>query len=259
MPSLHEVQQAMLQAIGGYDTDAAARLVYANGIDPQRRLRVYRHNMLANLGGALRAVYPAIERLVGKQFFDLAAHHYIAAHPSASGDIHHFGARFGGFLADFEPARELPYLEDVAAMEWAYHEVFHAADAAGFQLEELAAVPESRQPSLRLSLNPASRLLESRYPVVRIWQAGRRESEPVETINLDDRGEQVLVLRCGDHVEVQRLTPGEHSWLMALNNGATLAAASEQALAADAGFDLALALHRHVTQRTLTGFNPPRN
>jgi len=253
MPSLREVQQAVQYAITG-DSTAAVPMVRANGIDPGRRLAIYRNNMLANLGGALRAVYPAIERLVGKQFFDLAARRYIDAHPSANGDIHHYGDRFGRFLASFEPAQELPYLEDVAAIEWAYHEVFHAADAGGFQLADLATVPEPLQPTLRFTLNPACRLLQSRYPVIRIWQAGRRETEPAETIRLDDGGDRALVLRRGDHVEVQGLTQGEYLWLSALQGGAELVAASEHALAVDTSFDLGRALHRHVTQQTMTRF-----
>ena len=106
-----------------------------------RYLQVYRNNVFESLVGALKAVYPVVERLVGTGFFAYAADGYIRRHPPTSGNLHDFGGDFAGFLAGFEPARELTLLPDIARLEWAWHRAFHAADQAPLALERLAAVP----------------------------------------------------------------------------------------------------------------------
>ena len=66
-------------------------------------------------------MYPTVEQLVGAPFFRYAAHEFILAHPSKSGNLHDFGEDLPGFLAGFEPARALAYLPDCARLEWAWH------------------------------------------------------------------------------------------------------------------------------------------
>src|SRR5512143_2794599 len=114
------------------------RYILASGLSGERRLQVYRNNVLLNLTEALKAVYPVTERLVGDGFFRYAAGRYIPQHPSTSGNLHDFGGYFPGFLATFEPAAELAYLPEVARLEWAYHGVFHAADPLPLDLGALA-------------------------------------------------------------------------------------------------------------------------
>ncbi|MGB9151295.1 MAG: DNA-binding domain-containing protein, partial [Burkholderiales bacterium] len=55
------------------------------------RLDIYRNNAFSNLRGALQAVYPVVNRLVGADFFNHAANEYIGMTPSVSGDLHDYG------------------------------------------------------------------------------------------------------------------------------------------------------------------------
>ena len=92
-------------------------------------IEVYRNNYRGNLLDALAGAYPVIEQLVGKDFFRLMARKYSEQYPSHSGNLHHYGAELAEFIAAFEHARELPYLTDVAALEWACHRAWFADDA----------------------------------------------------------------------------------------------------------------------------------
>ena len=47
---------------------------------------------------------------------------------SASGGLNELGGHLADFLPAFAPARELPYLADVARLEWLVHKAHYAAD-----------------------------------------------------------------------------------------------------------------------------------
>ena len=183
-------------------------------------LAVYRRNVLANLRDALGAAYPVVRRLVGDAFFAEAADRYARACPSASGDLHRFGESFAEFLAAYEPARPLDYLPDVARLEWAVAQAFHAADARAFDFAALGAIAEADRGKVRLALQPAACLIASPHPIAAIWEANQagRDGTPERTQGAD----RVLVYREAFTVRVRPLAEGEWRLLAALARGATL-------------------------------------
>ena len=102
MPSLPELQRAFAAGVFAEDV-AVTRHILDGRFPAARHLQVYRNNVFESLVGALKAVYPVVERLVGTGFFAYAADGYIRRHPPVSGNLHDFGDSFAGFLAGFEP------------------------------------------------------------------------------------------------------------------------------------------------------------
>jgi hypothetical protein len=252
VPRLRELQEAFGRAVlDPAQASALADAVFGGELGVARRLQVYHNNVLTSLGEALGAVYPVVARLVGEGFFRFAAHRYVREVPSHSGDIHEFGRQFSGFLSGLPQTRELSYLPDVARLEWAYHEVFHAADHARLDPHALAAVPADRWGELRLRLHPASRLLVSPYPVLRIWEVNQEGFAGDPTVALTQGESRVLVVRPGETVELCPLTPGEYALLNALVGDEVLLAAVEAGLARDPDFDAVAFLARHVARGTL--------
>ncbi len=96
---------------------------------PARRFAVYRNNVVAGLVKALGTRFPALSRIVGEEFFNAMARVFVIAHPPRSPLLMTYGDDFPDFIADFEPAAELPYLADVARLEAARTRAYHAADA----------------------------------------------------------------------------------------------------------------------------------
>lgn len=192
-----------------------------------RRFAVYRNNVAHSLSRALAARFPVIERLVGADFFCPLAAAFIAAHPPASPMLFQWGADFPGFLAGFEPLRELPYLGDVAQLEWLRGEAYHAADARPADAAALARAAEAPAQTLA-QLHPSVRLMTSRFAAVTIWQASQPGAEPCR---IDpDRPESAAILRDRhDRVVVLPLPPGDLAFLAALGRGDTLLAAAEAA------------------------------
>jgi hypothetical protein len=259
MPPLRELQCDVLRALYGRPS-GAARHVVANGIEPQRRLEIHRHNVFASLTDALAAVYRTVERLVGRDFFAHMARAYTLAHPPRSGNVHDFGAELPAFAAAFAPAASLPYLADVARMDWAWHEVYHdsaepalpVADA----LQRIAQCDPGRRAGLQVRVQPAARLVASDWPVFDIWRANLAPEPPL--VHLDAGAQRVLVAQRAGDVVVERLSAAEHALLDALTQRAPLAHALAAALDLDAGFDAAAAIAHHFACGTLVGLRGDR-
>ena len=246
MPSLREVQTGLARAL----TDASAVEVLpwvdGAGLGPVRRLQLYRNNARATLAGALADVYPVVRRLVGDRFFRQVADRYAREVPSGSGDLHAFGDAFPELLEALAETRELPYLPDVARLEWACHEVLYGADHGPLAPASLAWVPESQWGLLRFRLHPASRIMASPYPALRIWQVNQDGWGGAATVDLAEGASQVLVVRPRREVELWPLSPGEHALVGALSEGCTLLHAMDGALSVEPSIDGSGSLTRLV-------------
>ena len=259
MYSLHDLQLGFMHGLLHSTEEAAARLIRAGGVSAEQRLAIYRHNFFSHHREALRAVYPVIERVVGAAFFRHTADRFIHCSPSRSGDIHQFGEEFSEFLAAFPPARELPYLPDIAKLEWLVHQTFHAAEAPGLPLERLAAIPPEHCLALTFTLHPACRLLASPYPVQDIWQVNQPDWDGDQSVDLSRGGVRLLVRRNRFSVQLVPLESGEFAMLAALAAGRDIAGAHQDTLRLQPAFDVAAFLQRHVFAGTLAGFKAPKN
>ena len=156
-------------------TPAMQRWLAGDDDDVERRMAIYRANMVAAAEKALASAYPVIRQVVGDDFFHGLAREYQRGTPSTSGDLTEFGATFGAFLAAFEHTRSMPYLPDLARLEWAVHRASGAADAPDWDAASLGTVEPERQAAIRFLWAPGTAIVGSVHPIVRIWtihQAG---------------------------------------------------------------------------------------
>lgn len=231
------------------------------GAAPGERLAIYRNAVAANYRNAMRASYPVVCALTGEPFFHAAVDAFVAAHPSAGGDLNVYGDAFPSFIAGYPHARALPYLPDVARLEWALDEAMRAPDREADPeavLATLAATPPDAIPALRGSLDPSCRLVRSAFPVMRIWQAHQDEgvnrgvNRGVDRgVDLDAGPDHLVVRREGDVPSIARVPRAAYLFLDALLGGASLGNAIEAALAEDQGFDVGLALRTSIADGTI--------
>ena len=242
MSSLREMQSFMSEMIWGQDFDPMSQQIGGDASRGESGLTVYRNNVFASLTAALADTYPVIERLVGEAFFKACAHHYIRAYPTHEPVLAEYGAHFGTFLRNFEPAAAHEYLPDIALLEYAWLESYHAADVAPLDMSALQSLAPDQFATILLTLHPSVRLIASKFPVAQIWRANRPETLSDETIDLGAGPDYVVVSRPSRKVDVQSIDAGQFYFLSALSGGADLTAALDGALAHDPGFDLQLHL-----------------
>lgn len=204
---------------------------------------IYRASRVAKLVEALRDVYPVIERLVGAACFTALARRYLPGHPSLSADLHCYGGDFSAFLRGIDALADLPYLPDVARLEWRVHEAFHAADAPVLEAVQLAAVPATRWHRLRFRLHPSVRLMRSDFPVHRIWQVNQPDWTGEADVDLAEGSVALSVYRDDADIAVLPLDPPTFRLAESFQRGHGLARACDALSSAMPDADPGRALH----------------
>lgn len=108
------------------------------------RYNVYRNNVTVSLIDALAAIYPAVQRITGNEFFRAMARFHVRATPPTSPLLSEYGRDFPAFIASYEYAQAIPWLADVARIERAWLDAYHAADAFPLAANALAEAPPDR-------------------------------------------------------------------------------------------------------------------
>lgn len=220
----------------------------------EKRFNVYRNNVVAGLVEALKAAYPAVCRIVGHDFFAAMARVYVALEPPRSPVMLDYGETFPDFIERFEPAKSVPYLRDVARLERAWVDAYHAAEAPPADPALLATIDSRSLPQIGFMLHPTVRVVRSSFPVVQIWLMNIDAGEPA-AIDISSGGENALVVRPIAEVEVRRLPAGAATFVIGLAAGASVADATALAFDEDGDFDLAGALQDLFAINMIVGWN----
>jgi hypothetical protein len=205
-----------------------------------KRYNVYRNNVTVSLINALAETFPATLRITGEEFFRAMARFHIRATPPTSPLLFEYGRDFPDFIAGYEYARSLPWLADVARIERAWLDAYHAADAEALAPLALAAMHPDRLADAVLTPHPATRILRSRFPAVTVF-AANRSGEPVGPIKAVEP-EDALITRPALEVVVRSLPPGAAVFLTRLIEGKPLGVAAGAALAESPEFDLSASI-----------------
>nr|WP_321443764.1 DNA-binding domain-containing protein [uncultured Cohaesibacter sp.] len=248
--SLGTVQTGFASALLNLDHPVPADVIGPKpGKKAVKRFGVYRNNVLSGLIEAMAGVYPVVRDLVGEEFFNATCSLYIRQHPPRSKLLITYGDAFADFLASFPPAAELPYLADVARLERAWLDAYHAADAAPFDPTALQSIPPERLGELTFSFHPSARLLRSDHPVFSIWSAHSEHGDKADLGSVDHSAQSVLITRPQWQVSLTMLPDGADVFFKALMTGASLADAAEKATNAKDDFDFG----QHFTGLLQTG------
>ena len=230
MPSLLSLQRAFAASLAGECDVAIERHIAEDGFTAAERLEVYRNSSRGVLLGALRLTYPAVDRLVGAEFFDAAARRFVETHWPSAADLNEYGADFGDFLEQFESARGVPYLADVARFEWALSVAAHADDAMALEPAKLGTLEPSNHAGLRFIAHPSMRLLSLRYPADDIADAVLAGDEAaMREIDLAGDATRLVVNRGPDGVRSQRVDALEFELLQNLVEGTEWSRIAEKA------------------------------
>jgi len=234
MPALLELQRAFAGAlVQEYERGVWAHIT-EDGFNAAERLRIYRNTCRSTLVQTLRMTYPAVERLVGREFFGHAAGKFVERHPARSGYLNEYGAEFPVFLAGLEAARELAYLPDVGRLEWALSFAANADDAPVLEPGALLAVETQHHAALRFEPHPSVSCLELAYPADEIADAVLSGDETaMAQVDLAYGPVCIVVHRGPSGIETERLCARTYEFVSLLCAGEPLGrvleAAPEQA------------------------------
>ncbi|MES2149075.1 MAG: DUF692 family multinuclear iron-containing protein [Pseudomonadota bacterium] len=249
---LAEQQQAFATALFDAGQEAAALARFAGDAS---RFALYRGNLVAGWDKALAGACPVLRQLVGEEFFSALARAYGMAHPSRDPDLNRFGDGFAEFLDRFEHVSELPYLADMARLEWALHRAHYAPDAKAIDAVQLAALGPEQFEAARLRLHPACTLLASRWATFALWQAHQGDGAGAFPRQMAQPC-LGLVTRPRWKAEAVALDAGRHAALSVLATGDTVGAALDAAFDADPQFDVGASFKQWIELALIVAIDP---
>lgn len=241
-PSLAELQERFFDSVmleddvheddshknDSHKNDSISGWVVDNGLPAMQRMQIYRHIIENILSEALETSYPAIHALVGADFFALAAGRYMRRYPPKTGNLQDYGAQFPVFLADMKEAETLPYLADVAGLEWARQQCYLAADVRSLaEFEVICQLQAVGDAPIRLTLHPSVQFVDSAHRIFDIWRyCMRSDSErsdsvrsDSERLQLEGEGQPVCLWRDGTQVAMQVLDAPAGLFLQTIREG----------------------------------------
>lgn len=216
----------------------------------QKRYNVYRNNVTVSLIDSLAAIYPAVQRITGTEFFRAMARFYVRATPPLSPLLFEYGRDFPAFIEAYEYAQDMPWLADTARVERAWLDAYHAADRPVLTAHELSSVPPNALAQLRFCAHPATRVVRSMYPAVAIFVMNKRDG-PVYPLR-SGAAEDALITRPEQEVMVSRLPTGGAVFLLALLEDMPLGMAADTAFEHARDFDLPASLAQMITTGVFT-------
>ncbi len=265
MNTLALQQQALLDALfarpGSRGATSALLQLHAL-LKPRsaRGLMAYQANGHALAERSLLAAFPVIAQLIGLENFNALARDLWHSHPPLHGDLARWGDALPAFLAPNKQLTDVPYLTDVARVEWALHSAAGAPDAQT-DLQSFARLSTEDPDGLTLLLAPGTAVITSPWPVASLITShteGQPSLEEVGQRVRDRVGETAVVWRHGFRPCVAPCLRDPAGVLQALLAGACLTAALSH-VAAD--FDFSRWLTEAVQCGLVTGVASawPRN
>ena len=222
MPSLADLQQAMGQAL--LAREVAGRALPAEWFDGDASagLKVHRNTIIGACCTALRLCYPTLERVLGAPLFEACAAEFARAHPPTAPALDEYGSGFGEFVVTRAAAADAALLRELAAYDWLFEQVAHAAsDDFG------SRTPLQLAGGARLQLAGSLRLFETRYAIAQMRAGHACDTTPAEPRTL-------ALWRRAEGVAVAALRAPAAAFVARLLHGASLAAALAAAGEGDA-------------------------
>jgi hypothetical protein len=207
-PNLAELQRSLasqvLEGSGEHDEGLVRAVEVPPGVDVGARLAVYTGGYAARIRESVLEAYPAISKILGVGSMASLLERYRPRVPNGWCNLNFVGRALPDFLDSDPIADELPFLPDLARLEWCVFECFHArleepidlAFAADWDLDDWA--------SARIGFQPGVALVSSAWPIHALRAAREGERSEID-VALLGRPQSVWIFRQGFEVVTEPL------------------------------------------------------
>jgi hypothetical protein len=244
MPLLVDVQATITQAMLTGDCGLAPPSL-VGGYDPRARLGIHLRHYHASLQATLHDKFPATAWLLGSKLFNAAAAAYVREHPPQAPCIAEYGSGFPGFIALFEQAQSLPYLESFATLEWALGRASIAVNESPIKWNDLVAAGPALLLDAHLVLQPGLCYLRATHGIDVLMRLYLNDQEP-ETFAMSAEDAFIEVQGSRGTLRMTRLDTGTFAFRDALRDGDSVSDAAGRALETDEHFNAGRALRELV-------------
>jgi len=189
--------------------------IVADAFDAAERLGIYRNNFLIGLGEALKANFPVTLQLLGGDFFDQAARHFVLDHPPQQPCLFEYGASFPGYLRDLRQLADMPFVSEMARFEFARIAAYNAPVEHCLSTKTLARLSPEQLDTLPIRLSQHARIVSAHTPVLDLWKAHQKPEPDLSGIDMSPRPHALLICRPDRLLVVQELDANAARFLSA--------------------------------------------
>jgi hypothetical protein len=188
------------------------------------RVDIYANAYFYRLLECLGEDFPATLAVLGADNFAALVRGYLLEHRPTEPSIVYAGLYLADFLNGHPFAERWPFVAELARLERAVLDVFHAADAPALGVEALRAIPSEEWPAVKLRAHPAVEIVHSEWRIADLLDTvehGREWTDP------EHEEASVLVGRQNALVHYRSLEPVERDALVVVSKGASFASVCE--------------------------------
>jgi len=241
MPSLAETQASLRRAIVAPETAKVALSMLVAPRGAKRRLAIYQRHYHEGLSRHLLGRFPTVEWLLGSDRMRALVDAFIRVSPPKAPCMAEYGVDFTNFIAWDHATHNLPYLEDVAWLDWHLGDAAVAVDQRPIEIGVLQAVPPDRLPDVTMTLQSGARYLGSGWPVDELVRVKLSENAP-DQLAFDPEPVSLEITGSRGRFGVRRLDAAAFKFRSAISQGQPLGFAMQRALETDSAFDVPLGL-----------------
>ena len=216
------------------------------------RLSIYRNNIFGSYHSVLESTFPVVKKLVGDDFFLILGRYYNSENFSQSGNLEVYGKNFPQFIAQNFDKHKLPYLADLAKLEWLYHLSYFAANPPGIDIKSLQNLEEEDFFQIIFTLHPSCHLIESSFSIFDIWQENQKEVS-LQKINFNKK-QLVLIERAAGPRQIYNLSAAEFEFLQMSFEGKNIYEIFEKLSAQNSNFDIGSLINKFINNLILNNF-----
>jgi hypothetical protein len=194
MTALVDLQRQMAAAIRGTAREAPIDVFRPANLPEGEPLSVYRNHHRISLCAALATTFPTVVRLIGEEAFRVLASRFLHAQPPVQPCLAEYGAAFGQYLEVEILVKDLPYLADMARLDWAINQATTAPDVEALEAGLLGSLSPDELAELCVRPHPSLTLLWSNFPLSDIYQLAYG-ADAVESITLESGSVRLMIWR----------------------------------------------------------------
>ena len=201
--------------------DSLANVIIGDDrLTAEERVDIYANMYFYRLLDVLKEDFPATLAILGADRFHNLVTGFLIEYPPAHFSISYAGEHLADFIRAHPLCGEFPFLPDLARMERALIEVFHAPDAVPLDAQAMREIPAEQWPSMRLRLHPARQILALEWEIAPILKAVEQGDAPTPP-GRDNLA--MLIWRNRNSVFYRAIDEAERAAIDALASGTTFA------------------------------------
>ncbi|MGY5453322.1 HvfC/BufC family peptide modification chaperone [Agarivorans sp. MS3-6] len=245
---LKQLQSDFAESLKRSNTALNHRLA-SSALSPDQSIQIYQNNYVLSLSEALAATYPTVQQLVGEEYFNFCAKSFILEHGHDQGDLNLFGHGFNLFLQQQDALAQLPYLSDIALLDWQIEQTAGLAlSDQYFGVEQLQTIAVEQLGKVVLHLASHQSLVTSEYPIFAIYQMVQQDQ--VKPIDLEQPDHLILSKQANFEVQIEQISPLCYQFLLHCQQQLPLEQLPQQCLA-----ELEPLLADAIQQRRISHFS----